>query len=174
MERWRTMGVYDQLCPSRWGGSAPIADLIEMAREAEEMLAPAGGHSIRRAHDMLADNFASAKADMDSARNRALMWVNKLADWPQFALQHAVNAWADQDTAYMPSIGQFQALGRDRIRQQRERLSDLKKILDAAESGDPHDADFAPDPEIAAKFRRLQLALSRGENIKALRAEGVL
>lgn len=165
----------DQSRPWRWEGERDtiLGDCQEAARAVLVELQPAGTAAIREAYEALADTWQAKRAE--GAKNRALMWVQVFADWPEFALRAATIGWADRDTAYMPTPGQFKAIGQPLIDAKRAELADLQTIMRTIRTADRHQeqVETSPsDPEIAIKMARLTLALRRKEDLRALRLAG--
>lgn len=175
LRKWRAMPPADQSRPWRWevDRDALLGECQEAARAILIELQPAGAAAIREAYEALADTWQAKKAE--GADNRARMWVDVFCEWPAFALKAATIGWADRDTAYMPTPGQFKAIGQPLIDAKRADLSDLQTIMRTIRTADRHQEQIETrptDPEIAIKMARLTLALRRGENLKALRAAG--
>lgn len=170
---WRAMQPADQGRHWRWGrvDRAALEASLERAIAALEIdLTPAGTASIRAAYDMLANAYAPKGGDDPAKRMR--LWVVTFQDWPHCALQAAVQAWATKDTAFMPSPGQFHAVGAPVIERKRADLQDMRRIVRVLHDREPEYERFEPDPEITQKLARLGLAMRRGEDLAKLRKEG--
>lgn len=136
-------------------------------------LQPAGVASIRSAYEALAATWQPKKAE--GADSRARMWIDVFGEWPEFALKAATLGWADRDTAYMPTPGQFKAIGQPLIDAKRAELSDLQTIMRTLRNIDRKQEQLETrptDPEIGVKMQRLLAALKGGEDLRALRARG--
>lgn len=165
----------DQSRPWRWEGDrdARLGDCQAAARAVLVELQPAGTAAIREAYEALADTWQAKKAE--GAGNRARMWVEVFAEWPAFAIKAATIGWADRDTAYMPTPGQFKAIGQPLIDAKRAELADIQTIMRTIRTADRHQEQIETrptDPDIAVKMARLTLALRRKEDLRALRLAG--
>lgn len=170
------MQPLEQGRPWRWGkvDREAIRRSLEAARTQLEIeLAPAGTASVRAAYEMLSDAYQS-KGSVDPAK-RVRLWVMTFGDWPHCALQEAVRAWAHKDTPYMPSPGQFHAVGAPAIERRRTDLADVVRVLRIIEKPEDKDWDsYVADPEVIEKLRRMRDALRRGEDLGKLRADGLI
>lgn len=175
LRKWRAMPPADQSRPWRWEADQDeiLGHCQEAARATLIELQPAGAAAIRSAYESLADTWQPKKAD--GASNRARMWVDVFSEWPEFALKAATLGWADRDTAYMPTPGQFKAIGQPLIDAKRAELSDLQTIMRTLRNIDRKQEQLETrptDPEIGVKMQRLLAALKGGEDLRALRARG--
>lgn len=178
MRKWRALAKEDRASPSRWPEYDPdviARELTTIAMDLERELQPAGVAAIRRCFERLSSTYAAQRADDESAEDRARNWLDAFKAWPMFALRGALDAWLTRDTAFMPTTGQFFAIGRPLIESKRALQEDIRTVLNAREEQvEKESLDKDVDPEISRKLKRLVSALKSGEDIAALRASGVL